>query len=125
MALLAGAERNLEQMRKGRSGPREEKMAKRDEPKVVKKVVAIHPLLDKYVRMTWSMLIGDGYDATYSSALNMMLLIAALETTKPKGLGKNTLETIWGFMSDPEAVEKLNLEDHLTQLRELYKRIGD
>ena len=100
-------------------------MPKQDEPKVTKKTVAIHPLLDKYVRMTWSMLIEDGYVATYSSALNMMLLIAALETTKPRGLSKKTMETIWGFVSDEETIEKLNRQDHLTQLREHYKSIGD
>lgn len=92
---------------------------KKSEVEMVKKTVAIHPLMDKYIRQTWSILIEEGHDATYSTALNFMLLAAIGETVKGKGLSKATRRNIWSFVEDEAIVRALNLEDHLTQLKQL------
>jgi len=85
---------------------------------VVKKSVAIHPIIDKFVRETWSMLIREGYDATYSTAINFMLLGAIFEATKEGGWSERTREIVWDFIKDRETIEELNLEDLLANLRE-------
>jgi hypothetical protein len=90
--------------------------------KVVKKTLAIHPIMDKFIRMTWSILVEAGYDATYSSALNMMLLIAIIETKREGGLSNETLDTIWNFAQDQATIDELNLQEHLAKLREYYQR---
>jgi hypothetical protein len=90
--------------------------------KVVKKTLAIHPIMDKFIRMTWSILVEAGYDATYSSALNMMLLIAIIETKREGGFSNETLDTIWNFAQDQATIDELNLQEHLAKLREYYQR---
>ena len=90
--------------------------------KVVKKTVAIHPIMDGYIRKTWAMLVDEGYDATYSSALNMMLLMAIMETIKESGLSDETRNTIWDFAKDQETIDELNLQEHLAKLRDYYQK---
>jgi len=86
---------------------------------IVKKTIAIHPILDKYVRRTWALLVEAGYDATYSLALNFMLLGAVLEATKEGGWSEETRKVVWdSFLKDRKAIEELNLEDMLTNLAE-------
>ena len=94
-------------------------VVRRREVEMVKKTVAIHPLMDKFVRQTWSILIEDGYDATYSTALNFMLLAAVDEASSGKGWSKTTRQNVWSFVEDEATVRALNLEDHLTQLKQL------
>ena len=94
-------------------------VVRRREVEMVKKTVAIHPLMDKYVRQTWSMLIEEGHDATYSTALNFMLLAAIGEAIKNKGWSKTTRRNVWSFVEDEATIRALNLEDHLAQLRQL------
>jgi len=88
--------------------------------KVVKKTVAIHPIMDGYIRKTWSILIEQGHDATYSMALNYMLLIAIMEASEERGLMERTIETIQGFINDQKTIDRLNLQEHLGQLREHF-----
>lgn len=83
---------------------------------VVKKSVAIHPIIDKYVRKTWALLVEEGYDATYSTAVNLMLLAAILEATKEEGLSERTRKLIWNFMEDEKTIKELNLQDQLSSL---------
>jgi predicted histidine transporter YuiF (NhaC family) len=83
---------------------------------VVRKTVAIHPIIDNYVRKTWSMLIENGYDATYSTALNFMLLGAISEAMKEGGWSKETRNIVWSFMEDEKTINELNLEDHLASI---------
>jgi len=91
--------------------------------KVVKKTVAIHPIMDGYVRKLWSILIDKGYDATYSTSLNVMLLMAIMEVAEKAPLSEKTNETISGFLEDQETITRINLEDHLTRLNEYYQPI--
>jgi len=81
--------------------------------------------MDSYIRMTWSMLIEEGYDATYSSALNMMLLMATMEAIKEGGLTEETKDIIWKFAEDQKTITELNLEEHLTEIRRYFKLGGD
>jgi len=85
---------------------------------VVKKTVAIHPIMDSYIRKTWSILIENGYDATYSTALNFLLLGAILEATKEEGWSEQTRKFVWDFMEDEKTINELNLEDQLAKISE-------
>ncbi len=84
---------------------------------VIKKSVAIHPIMDKYIRKTWALLVENGHDATYSMALNFMLLGAIFEATQEEsGWRENTRKLVWNFVEDDETINELNLEDQLTKL---------
>jgi hypothetical protein len=85
---------------------------------VVKKTVAIHPIMDAYIRKTWALLVESGYDATYSTALNFMLLGAISEALKVGGWSEETRRRVWSFMEDEGTVKELNIEDHLANIGE-------
>lgn len=92
---------------------------------VIKKTVALHPIADRYIRLTWASLIKEGYDATYSTALNWMLIAIIWELSKSKGkLKKSTLDTLADFMNDPEAAGELNAQDYIETLDQLGKSSG-
>ena len=87
---------------------------------VVKKTVAFHPTLDRYIRKLWSMLIEEGYDASYSSALNYMILehiLSVLEDGINPKVAKNT-----HLFLDEKIVDKLNLEDYAFKVDDLLER---
>ena len=77
--------------------------------------------MDSYIRKTWSLLVEAGYDATYSSAVNMMLLMAIMETAEKDGLTEKTRKTIWDFAADQTTINTLNLQDHIAQLEKNYQ----
>ncbi len=83
---------------------------------VIKKTVAIHPIMNSYIRKTWAILIDKGYNATYSTALNLMLLAAIQETKKKEGLDDSALNIMQKFLNDVETIEELNLEEYSTSL---------
>lgn len=85
---------------------------------VVKKSVAIHPMMDKYIRKTWALLIDAGHDATYSTALNFMLLGAIFEAIKDGGWTEKNRRLVWNFIEDKKTIKELNLEDQLANLFE-------
>ena len=62
----------------------------------------------------------EGYDASYSTALNFMLLAAVMEGAKEGGLSQEARDTVWAFADDQDTIDKLNLHDHVTRLRELW-----
>jgi len=80
---------------------------------VIKKTVAMHPIMDSYVRKTWALLIENGKDASYSSALNFILLATIFETQKPEGLSEKTRELLWNFIDDQKTIDELNLQDFM------------
>lgn len=88
--------------------------------RVIKKTVAIHPIMDNYVRKTWAMLIDEGYDATYSTALNFMLLLAIVQASGSDGLSAETKDLIWAFAKNRELINALNLEDNISKLKEMW-----
>lgn len=93
-----------------------------EERSLVKKTVVIHPMMDYFVRKTWAILIEAECDATYSVALNFMLLAAIEEARKDGGLCGETRDTIWDFAQDYETIRKLNLEEHLQEVKEGLRR---
>jgi len=85
---------------------------------VVKKTVAIHPILNDYIRQTWSILIRDGHDASYSTALNLMLLGEILSYTEDSE--KKRIEYLRSFLKDEKSIQELNLEDYANKADELF-----
>jgi len=88
--------------------------------KVIKKTVALNPIIDVYVRKTWAMLIEEGYDATYSTALNFMLLLSIVQASGSDGLSEETKDVIWAFAKNRELVHALNLEGNVVRLQEMW-----
>jgi len=84
---------------------------------VVKKTVAIHPIMNSYVRKTWALLIEKGHNATYSTALNFVLLAAIFEVGE-RGLSENTTKRLNNFLEDASSINELNLEDYLMAIKE-------
>ena len=85
---------------------------------VIKKTVAIHPILDEKIRKLWAILIDNGWDATYSTALNWMILCQFLDVSK-RGISKETQETLRKFLEDEATIDELKSHDYEQQLREL------
>ena len=88
---------------------------------VVKKTVAIHPIMDEYIRKIWAILIGQGYDASYSTALNYMVLGQILFVTHneiPESVNKD----LNLFLRDEKSIEELNLEDFSHNVDELIEK---
>ena len=85
---------------------------------VVKKTVAIHPIMDGHVRKLWAVLVANGWDATYSTALNWMLLCHFLETGK-KGISKETQKTLTNYLEDENTIQELKAHDYEQALKEL------
>ncbi|MFH1485137.1 MAG: hypothetical protein ABIH46_03615 [Chloroflexota bacterium] len=100
-------------------------MAVKEEDKMLKKTIVIHPLMDAFVRKTWAMLIEAGYDATYSLALNFMLLGMVEEAIKEGGLSQETRDIVWSFVNDEKTTRKIELQDYLSRTRELWGRTGN
>lgn len=78
--------------------------------------------MDTYIRKTWAFLIENGVDATYSTALNFMLLAMIFEATKEGGLSEKTRKVIWAFVEDKKTINELNLKDYLTRLKEEFEK---
>lgn len=90
------------------------------ESKVVKKTVALNPIMDLYVRKTWAMMIEEGYDATYSTALNFMLLISIVQACGSDGLSQEARDVAWGYVNNRELINALSLEANVTRLKEMW-----
>ena len=91
--------------------------------RVVKRTVAIDPLMDQYVRQTWTLMIHEGVpDPTYSGALNVMLLAAIYEGIKVRGWAKGTKDAVWGFAWDHAVQEDLKVHEAVTQYADYLRR---
>lgn len=87
---------------------------------VVKRSVAIHPAIDECVRIAWATLIESGYNVTYSTALNSMLLIAILEISE---MSEQTRKALASFLNDRKTIEELDIEDMLQTVKEKISRL--
>jgi hypothetical protein len=87
---------------------------------IIKKTVALDPIWDHYIRQTWAILIENGYDATYSTALNYMLLTGFFLVVN-QGIDEKTKDMIVSFLEDKKTLEKLNQEDLWIRYREQIK----
>ncbi len=87
---------------------------------IVRKTVAINPTMDEYVRKTWAIMIEGGYDFSYSSALNYMLLCSICLVSN-QGIDEESTKTLRGFLEDTRTIRELDLEDYLNRIRELTR----
>ena len=81
-------------------------MVKRFVP--IKKTVSLHPDIDRLIREVWSHLVYVGYrGVTYSTALNFLLIAAAVEAQTDNGWSQDTHDAIKQFLSDRASVAKI------------------
>lgn len=88
---------------------------------VVKKTVALHPVMDQFVRKLWAMLIENGYDASYSTALNYMLL-EHVRSVEEDGIAKKVNDDLGNFLADEDIISDLNLEDYANNMDNLLDK---
>jgi hypothetical protein len=81
------------------------------------KVVVLHPIISDYVKRTQKVLKENGNDASFSVAINAMLLMAVMESKRPGGLSKETLEAVKDFVEDDKTIRELaSMESELNLL---------
>ena len=66
-------------------------------------------------------MVNNGWDATYSTALNWMVLCHFLEAGK-RGISKETQETLRKFLADESTIRELKALDYEQALKELNVR---
>ncbi len=86
---------------------------------VIKKTVILHDAIERFVRQTQAILIQvePPIEATYSTALNFMLLAAIHEAARPGGLSAETRGILWDFARDAATVDELNLHERMDAVR--------
>ena len=88
---------------------------------VVKKAIALHPIMDQYIRKMWATLIEEGYDASYSTATNYMLLCQIL-TVIEQGIPDKVRDELNSFLNDENSIQELNIEDFASKVDELVEK---
>jgi len=90
---------------------------------IVKKTVALHPIMDGYVRKLQAILIEKGWNATYSTALNYCVLYHVFDTVYEK---KHREELLRAFLEDRRTLGEIAREDIITEYSEqMLKRIRE
>lgn len=86
---------------------------------VIKKTVVLDDRIERFVRQTQAILLQaePPIEATYSAALNFMLLGAIHAASRPGGLSPETRQVMWDFARDSETIEELNLRDRMDAVR--------
>ena len=87
---------------------------------IIKKTVAINPMIDHFIRKMWSILIEAGYDASYSTALNYMLL-EHIRSVAVDGVNKDISKELSLFLNDEKTTEELDLKEYATKVDELLE----
>jgi len=88
---------------------------------VIKKTVALHPIMDNYVRMLQAILIQKGWNATYSTALNYMVLYNVMDVSTRK-MHRKVLEVLRDFLHDRRTIREIQRQDRLTEYLEKSRR---
>ncbi|MGA2789702.1 MAG: hypothetical protein ABSF00_02920 [Candidatus Bathyarchaeia archaeon] len=86
---------------------------------VVKKTVALHPIMDHYVRKLQAILVEKGRNATYSTALNYMVLYNVFNTIYGK---KRREELLRAFLEDTATLSEIAKEDIIAEYMEKVRR---
>jgi hypothetical protein len=84
---------------------------------VVKKTVAFHPIMDNYVRKLLAILIEKGWNATYSTALNYMILGHAMDVSTRK-MHPKVVKILQDFLHDRKTIREIQRHDRLTKYSE-------
>lgn len=87
---------------------------------MVKKTVAIHPIMDGYIRKLHAILVDKGWNATYSTALNYMVLYQVFDTIYGK---KKREELLRAFLEDTRTVTEIVKEDTITEYLEQARKL--
>lgn len=87
---------------------------------VVKKTVAFHPIMDGYVRKLHAILVDKGWNATYSTALNYMVLYQVFDTIYGK---KKRDDLLRAFLEDTRTVSEIVKEDTITEYLEQTRKL--
>jgi len=82
---------------------------------VVKKTVALHPIMDGYVRKLQAILIDKGWNASYSTALNYFILYHVFDTVYGK---KRREELLRAFLEDTRTLGEIAKQDIITEYSE-------
>jgi hypothetical protein len=92
---------------------------------IIKKSIVLHPAIERCVREAQAALIRSepAVDASYSAAVNFLLLAAVLEVAKDGGFSPEVVEDLRGFLRDRKVLEELNLHDRLSLIREAFGRL--
>lgn len=88
---------------------------------VVKKTVALHRIMDSYVRKLQAILVEKGYNATYSTALNYMLLYNVFDVQHRK-MHPKVVELLRSFLNDRNTVKQIQREDKLNEYLEQSRK---
>jgi len=92
---------------------------------VVKKTVALHSFMDRYVRRLQAILINKGYNVTYSTALNYMVLYNVFDVQHRK-MHPKVVELLQSFLNDRKTIKGIQREDKLNEyLEQSRKRIKE
>lgn len=87
---------------------------------IVKRTVIIEANLDRFVRATQAILLQAEpaiEQATYSAALNFMLMAAVQEGSRAEGLSPQTRDVVWDFARDTHILKELALHERLDAVR--------
>ena len=92
---------------------------------VIKKSIVLHPVIERAVRHAQASLIQaePPVDATYSAAVNFLLVAAVLELVKEGGWSPDVVDDLRGFLRDRKTIEELNLHDRLAAVSEALLRL--
>jgi hypothetical protein len=88
---------------------------------VVKRTVALHPIMESYVRKLQSIMIDKGWNATYSTALNWMILYSALDVAERR-IHPKVGEILHNFLEDRKTIKQIQREDRMSAYVEASKR---
>lgn len=79
---------------------------------IIRKTVALHPTIDAAVRKCWAILIQNGYDATYSTAVNALILGGWIAPQYLKGdEWRKYFDNFNSFLNDEKTIEEINLKE--------------
>lgn len=92
---------------------------------VVKKTVAFHPIMDKFVRLLQSILIQEGFRPSYSAALNWMILYN-VKDVQIRGMDSEVVKILQDFLKDEKTINELANEDLQQEyMDEIQKKIRE
>lgn len=92
---------------------------------VVKKTVALHPIMDSYVRKLQAILVEKGYNATYSTVVNYVILYQVLDVIHRKTHPK-VAKLLQSLLNDRRTIKEIQREDRMTEyLEQSRKRIRE
>ena len=88
---------------------------------VVKRTAALHPIMDYYVRKLQAIMIEKGWNATYSTALNYMVLYNVLDVAERK-MHPKVVKLLQNFLEDRKTIKQIQREDRMTEYLEQSRK---